>query len=317
MRGYVVRRLVHGAFVLWAAVTLSFAVLHLVPGDPVSIMLGQGEGADVSNVSAAQVEALRASLGLDRPLPLQYLSYLWNAVHLDFGQSYSTGEPVTTMIARALPATVSLALLSLLIAVATGVGAAIAATLLPWAPARSLFLSTTVVGVSVPSFWIAILLIQLLSFRLGWFPAVGNDGLTSLVLPAVSLAIPTAGVLAQVLGKSIRTALGEPYILTARAKGAGRLRILLRHAIRNASIPTMTMIGMMVGGVLAGATITETIFARQGVGRITVDAINAHDFPVIQALVFFAGGLYVLVNLVVDLVYPKVDPRIVVRTAMA
>ncbi|RKN08431.1 ABC transporter permease [Streptomyces radicis] len=314
MTRYVLVRLVNGLFVLWAALTVSFLVLHLVPGDPVSVMLrgGGGEGAAIDGSLA---DELRADLGLDRPVHEQYLDFVWQVARLDFGTSFSTGDEVGAVLARALPSTLELAGASLLLALVLGVAAAVAATLLPNAPLRSAVLSATVVGNALPSFWTGIILLQVFSFGLGWFPAYGDGEFDQLVLPAFALALPGVGLLAQVLGRSLRTALAEPYVRTARAKGASRLRAVTVHALRNAAIPAMTLFGLMIGGIVAGAIVTETVFARQGIGRLTADAIGAHDFPVIRALVFLAGALYVLVNLAVDLIYPKVDPRIVLRSA--
>ncbi|MDT0317775.1 MULTISPECIES: ABC transporter permease [unclassified Streptomyces] len=310
MTRYVLVRLGNGVFVLWAALTVSFLVLHLVPGDPVSVML-RGNGGEGSSVDPAAADALRADLGLDRPPHEQYLDFVWQAVRLDFGTSFATGDEVSAVLGRALPSTLELAAASLLLALVLGVAAALAASLLPTAPLRSAVLSATVVGNAVPTFWTGVVLLQVFSFRLGWFPAFGEGDLSHLVLPAFALALPGIGLLAQVLGRSLRTALGEPYVRTARAKGASRLRAVTVHALRNAAIPAMTLFGLMIGGIVAGAIITETVFSRPGLGALTAKAIDTHDFPVIRALVFLAGALYVLVNLAVDLVYPRVDPRIV------
>ncbi|MFD7508958.1 ABC transporter permease [Streptomyces sp. NPDC059853] len=315
MRRYVLVRLANGIIVLWAALSLSFLVLHLVPGDPVSIMLRSAGGGDPMGVDRAQADALRAELGLDRPLYAQYADFVSRALTLDFGTSFGTGDEVSAMLGRALPSTLELATASLLLTAVLGVAAALAATLAPWAPLRNAVLSGTVAGISLPSFWTAILLIQVFSFGLGWFPAYGDGDASRLVLPAIALALPSAGVLAQLLAKGLRTALAEPYVRTARAKGAGRLRTVWTHAFRNASIPALTMLGMMIGNILAGAIITETVFARAGIGRLTADAIADQDFPVIRAIIFLAGALYVVVNLAVDLIYPKVDPRIVLQPA--
>ncbi|TDC73980.1 ABC transporter permease [Streptomyces hainanensis] len=311
---YVLVRLGNGLFVLWAALTVSFLVLHLVPGDPVSVML-RGNGGEASSVDPAAADALRAELGLDRPVHEQYLDFVWRAARLDFGTSFTTGDEVRAVLGRSLGPTLELAAAALLLTLVLGVAAAVAGTLLPKAPLRSAVLSATVVGNAVPSFWTGIVLLQVFSFGLGWFPAYGAGDLGQLVLPAFALALPGIGTLAQVLSRSLRTALADPYVRTARAKGASRLRATTAHALRNAAIPAMTLFGLMVGGIVAGAVITETVFSRPGLGTLTANAIGGHDFPVIRALVFLAGALYVLVNLAVDLVYPKVDPRIVLRAA--
>ncbi|MDT0266624.1 ABC transporter permease [Streptomyces sp. DSM 44915] len=314
MTRYVLVRVVNGVFVLWAALTVSFLVLHLVPGDPVSVML-RGAGGEGSAVDRAAADELRAELGLDQPVYRQYLEFVANAARLEFGTSFRSGDEVTAVLGRALPATLELAAAALLLTLVIGVAAAVAGSLLPTAPLRSAVLSATVLGNALPSFWTGILLLQVFSFGLGWFPAFGAGTIDQLVLPAVALALPGIGLLAQVLGRSLRTALAEPYVRTARAKGASRLRAVTAHALRNAAIPAMTLFGLMIGGIVAGAVVTETVFAREGIGRLTALSIGAHDFPVIRALVFLAGALYVVVNLAVDLIYPKVDPRIVLRAA--
>ncbi|WP_062205189.1 ABC transporter permease [Streptomyces sp. NBRC 109706] len=316
MTRYVLVRIVNGLFVLWAALTVSFLVLHLVPGDPVSVMLRTG-GSEAVAVDRSLADELRADLGLDQPLYRQYLEFVGNALRLDFGTSFQTGDEVTSVLSRALPATLELAGASLLLALLVGVTTAVGASLLPTARLRSAVLSSTVVGNALPSFWVGIILLQVFSFGLGWFPAYGNGEFAQLVLPAIALALPSIGLLTQVLGRSLRTALAEPYVRTARAKGASKLRAVTVHALRNAAIPAMTLFGLMIGGIVAGAIITESVFSRQGLGRLTAEAIGAHDFPVIRALVFLAGALYVAVNLAVDLIYPKVDPRIVLRSTGA
>ncbi|GAA3850365.1 ABC transporter permease [Streptomyces sedi] len=314
MTRYVLVRVVNGLFVLWAALTASFLVLHLVPGDPVAVML-RGAGGEGTAVDPAAADELRAELGLDQPVYRQYLEFVGDAARGEFGTSFRSGDEVTAVLGGALPATLELAGAALLLTLVVGVAAAVAASLLPTAPLRSAVLSSTVVGNALPSFWTGIILLQVFSFGLGWFPAFGAGDLSQLVLPAITLALPGIGLLTQVLGRGLRAALAEPYVRTARAKGASRARAVFVHALRNAAIPAMTLFGLMIGGIVAGAVVTETVFAREGVGRLTAEAIGTHDFPVIRALVFLAGALYVVVNLAVDLIYPRVDPRIVLRSA--
>ena len=314
MLHYLLRRLVQALIVLWGAITVSFAVLHLTPGDPVRIMLG-GSGDAAAAASPEQVAALRAELGLDLPLWQQYLGFLGRVLQADFGTAYSTGQPVTAEIAQALPVTVELGLAAIVASVAGALIFALLGVLLPGAGLRSVFQSVTVLGVAMPSFWVAILALQVFSFRLGWFPAFGSDGFVAVILPALAMAVLTAGTLAQVLTRGLKDALAEPYADTARAKGLSETRVVLSHALRNASLPVFTMVGMMVGGVLGGAAIVETIFGRQGVGQLFVTAVQAHDFPLIQALIILTGGVFVLVTLFVDLLYPLIDPRVVAAQA--
>ncbi len=175
---------------------------------------------------------------------------------------------------------------------------------------RTLLLALPPLGVSLPTFWVGLLLIQFFSFRISIFPALGNEGLASLVLPSVTLAVPVSASIAQVLARGLRTALAEPYVETARAKGASRARVHLRHAFRNATIPALTIVGVIVGNLLAGAVVVETVFSRVGIGRLTVTAVNGQDIPLVQGLVLLAAAVFVATNLVVDLLYPVVDPRI-------
>ncbi|MEU1168597.1 ABC transporter permease, partial [Streptomyces sp. NPDC005921] len=179
---------------------------------------------------------------------------------------------------------------------------------------RQLLLSLPPLGVSVPTFWVGLLLVEAFSFRLRWFPAFGNDGLRGLVLPALTLALPTGALVAQVLAKSLLTALDQAYVETARAKGAGRWRVHLRHALRNASLPALTVVGLLVGQLIAGSVVVETVFSRDGLGRVTAAAVTAQDIPLVQGVVVFGALIFVATNLVVDLVYPLLDPRIVVAS---
>lgn len=308
--GYVARRLGQAVLVLWAAFTVTFVILYLLPSDPVSIMLAGGQGGEQSTADPAQVAALRAEYGLDDPLPVQYVHALWRTLHLDLGNSIQNGAPVTTLVGDAVPQTLALAASSFLLALVLGVGTALASTAVHRTWLRTLLQALPPLGVSLPTFWVGLLLVQVFSFRLPVFPALGNEGLASLVLPAVTLAVPVSASIAQVLARSLRTALAEPYVETARAKGASRARVHLRHALRNAAIPTLTLGGVVVGNLLAGAVVVETVFSRVGVGRLTVTAVNGQDIPLVQGLVLLAAAVFVAVNLVVDLLYPLLDPRL-------
>ncbi|MEV4630356.1 ABC transporter permease [Micromonospora sp. NPDC049523] len=313
MRRYVFRRLAQAVAVLWAAYTLSFLVLDFLPGDPVSAMAGGG--LDQASVDPAQLESLKREYGFDKPVLVQYADYLGRAVQGDFGNSVATGQPVTSVIGDALPQTLVLTGAALVLAVVFGTGLALAATYTSARALRQLLLSLPSLGVSLPTFWVGLMLVQLFSFRLRLLPAFGNDGIASLILPAVTLAVPTGALLAQVLAKSLFTALDEPYVQTARAKGAGRARVHLRHALRNAALPALTIVGLLVGNLLAGSVVVETVFSRNGIGRATVSAVTVQDIPVVQGVVVFGALVFVCANLVVDLVYPLFDPRIVVASA--
>ncbi|MFJ9249147.1 ABC transporter permease [Streptomyces sp. NPDC101776] len=312
MRRYVIKRVAQAVGVLWAAYTVSFLVLDFLPGDPVSAMAGAG--ADTGQVDPAQLAALRHQYGFDKPVLVQYADYLGRAVRGDFGDSVSTGRPVTSTLADALPQTLQLTGAALLLAVLLGGGLAVLATYTSQRWLRQLLLSLPPLGVSVPTFWVGLLLVETFSFRLRWFPAFGNDGLRGLVLPAVTLAIPTGAQVAQVLAKSLLTALDQAYVETARAKGAGRWRVHLRHALRNASLPALTVVGLLVGQLIAGSVVVETVFSRDGLGRVTAAAVTAQDIPLVQGVVVFGALIFVVTNLIVDLVYPLFDPRIVVAS---
>jgi peptide/nickel transport system permease protein len=312
MRRYVIKRLAQAAGVLWAAYTVSFLVLDYLPGDPVTAMAGAG--MDSGQIDPEQIAALRHEYGFDKPVLVQYAEYLGRAVRGDFGDAVSTGRPVTSTLADALPQTLQLTGAALLLAVLLGGGLAVLATYTAQRWLRQLLLSLPPLGVSVPTFWVGLLLVEAFSFRLHWFPAFGNDGLRGLVLPAVTLAVPTGAQIAQVLAKSLLTALDQAYVETARAKGAGRWRVHLRHALRNASLPALTVLGLLVGQLIAGSVVVETVFSRDGLGRVTAAAVTAQDIPLVQGVVVFGALIFVMTNLVVDLVYPLVDPRIVVAS---
>jgi peptide/nickel transport system permease protein len=308
---YILLRLGQAVFVIWAAFTLTFGILYLMPSDPAEIIASGGmQGETGSAASEAQLAELRAELGLDQPVIVQYATTLGRTVVGDWGNSYQTGAPVTEMLATALPSTAAVALLGLGIAVVVGIGLGFAATYTRFGPLRQLLLSLPSIGASVPTFWSALLLIQLFSFNLRLFPAFGNEGPASIVLPAVALAIPVSAIIAQVFCKSLRTAMSLPFVDTARAKGASRLRALLLHATKNALLPVLTMVGMLLGALLSGAVVIETVFGRQGFGRMTVEAVGAQDIPVVMGVVVFSAIVFVVATLVVDLIYPLLDPRI-------
>lgn len=312
-RTYIARRVGQGLIVLWAAYTISFLVLYLLPGDAAALVAG---GAEQETVDPELVARLRAELGLDRPLWEQYLTALGRALTGDFGASTQTGRSAAELLGEALPPTLALTGFALALSVVFGAVLALAASLTraPWL--RNLLLSVPPIGVSVPVFWIGLLLLQVFSFQLRVFPAMGDEGFVSLVLPAITIAIPSGAFIAQLLSRSLRSALAQPFVEVVRAKGAGEARVQFGHALRNAVIPTLTMGGVLVGGLLSGAVVTETVFSRLGIGRLVVTAVNNRDVPVVQIVVVFAALVFVVANLLVDLIYPLVDRRIsLARTA--
>lgn len=309
MTRYVLQRIGQAVLVLWAAYTVTFAILYLLPGDPVALMLS-ANNIEVDSLTPQEREVAAARLGLDRPLWEQYLGMLAAALRGDFGTSFTKGIPVTDLLAQRLPGTVLLSAIAIVLALVCGVAIALIAAQLPRGRLADLFRRAPAIGVSVPNFWIGLLLIQVFAFTLGWFPAMGSEGWQSLVLPAVTMAIPTAAVLAQVLTRSFDDTLGESYIATARAKGLGRWAVLIRHAFRNAALPTLTILGLLVGATVTGSIVVETVFSRNGVGRLAQESVLSQDIPVVQAIVVLAAAAFVVVNLIVDLLYPLLDPRI-------
>lgn len=305
LRPILLRRLAQAIFVAWASFTLTFAILYWLPGDPVSIMLGPD--AQLDPVALAK---LRAQYGYDRPLVVQYLDALWRAMHLDFGTSLVTGKDVAASIAAAVPVTAGLAFFSLAIAIAVGTLLAVFSLDLPGFPQVGFVVSKVpAVFVAVPTFVVGLLLLQVFAFTLHWAPATGSGSVSTLILPALTLAIPGAGLLGQVLGKSLRQTYAETFVRILRARGCSELRIL-RHALQNAALPAFTMAGLIVGGTIASSVVTETVFSRQGIGRLMQMGVTNKDINLVCGLIVFSALTYVVLNLIVDLLYPLLDPRV-------
>lgn len=307
MTRYLTGRLLQAVGVLWAAYTVAFLVLWALPGDPVSLLAG----ADANDLTPEQLDALRAEHGLDRPLIVQYVDQLGAALHGDLGRSLVSGRPVAEVIGEAIPPTAAISAAALVLAVAFGAGLAILANFTRHRWLANVLLGLPPLGVAIPSFWFGLMLIQWFSFGLPLLPAVGDRGFASIVLPAVTLSLPTGAMIAQLLSKSLATALSEPYVDTAWAKGADRVRVHLGHALKNAALPALTVTGLVVGQLLSGTVVTETVFSRPGLGRVTASAVQQQDVPVVQGIVLFAAAAFVIANLVVDVLYPLLDPRIV------
>ena len=306
MTAYVVNRLALTVPVLIGVSLLVFAMSHLVPGDPVAVMLGE-------RATSEDMARLRSQLGLDRPLYIQYLDFVSRAVRGDLGTSIRTGRPVLQEIGEQFPATLTLTLAATFLAGIAGVLAGTAAATARGGPFDGVLMAFVLLGVSTPTFFSGLLLIIIFSLYLNWLPVATGSGIAPLILPSVALAAPAAAVLARITRSGLLEELGKDYVRTATAKGLQRHRIIIQHVWKNALIPVVTILGLQFGGLMAGAVIVESVFARPGLGRYTVGAINARDFPQIQGTVLVVATMYVLVNLVVDVLYAALDPRIKYR----
>lgn len=288
--------------VLWGAATVAFLAFRVIPGDPVSVMLGPQ-----AQVSEAVKDGIRAELGLDRPPFEQYLTYLGQLVRGDLGESYQLRLPVTEVIGRQLGATLQLSALALGIAVVLALTVALLAR---GEAARAVATGIELVVLSSPVFWIGLVLLSVFAFGLGWFPVSGARNPATLVLPAVTLALPVAALLGQVLRDGLIQAERMPFAETVRARGAGRGWSTLRHGLRHGASGAVTLTAYLIGSVLGGAVLVETVFARPGLGRVTLAAISDRDLPVISGIILFSALVFVIVNLIVELVHPLIDPRL-------
>jgi ABC-type dipeptide/oligopeptide/nickel transport system permease component len=301
---YVGRRLLAVVPVLFGVTLAVFSMLFLVPGDPVKIMLAEFV------TTPDQVARMRAQLHLDEPVLQQYGRFVGNALRGDLGMSIRSRRPVAAEIGENLGSTGRLALASMVVAIALGVPLGLIAALgrNSWLDVAAM--GVALLGVAMPSFWLGFLLIFVFSLHLGWLPATGGGDLPHLVMPAVALGAIAAAIIARLTRSSMLEVLGQDYVRTARAKGLGGFAVVVRHALRNALIPVVTVFGLQFGNLLAGAVIVETVFSRPGLGRLIVGAILSKDFPLVQGTVLFVATAYVLINVVVDMAYAYVDPRI-------
>jgi peptide/nickel transport system permease protein len=305
---YGVGRLGQAVLVLWAAFSLSFLLLYALPSDPVSIMLNQN--GEQTLVNQEQLAALRAQYHLDQPLLVQYGLALWQAVRLDWGHSIQTGQAVFSALSSALPATAALTLTAWLLAMLGGVGLALLASSTRRVWLRNLLSTVPAVSVALPTFWLGLLLLQAFSFTWHWFPAMGNQGLLALVLPSLTMAIPTSALIAQVLLRTLASVQEQPFVYVLKAKGVGNARLFWWHLLHHAAIPVLSLSGVAVGTLLAGSVVTETVFSREGIGRLAQVAVSTQDIPMVQGVVLLAALIFISVNLLVDLLYPLLDPRI-------
>ena len=311
MAKFISQRLVESIPVLLLASLLVFAILHLVPGDPIDTMIGAASFGVGDRAAQEQlVASLRQQLGLGDPLPLQYIRWLWNATHLDLGESFIRHQPVIKVIGDRLPSTIELAGSALVISVLLGVALGIVAAVKRNSPIDRLVMFVSLGGVSIPSFVLAIVLILVFSVTLGLVPATGSGSLDRLILPMLVLGFEGIGLIARLTRASLLDVLGREYVRTAHAKGLPPRTVLLGHAMRNALIPVVTIVGLQLGRLLAGSVIVETVFARQGIGQLAIDSIIAKDYPVVQGVILLTATSYVIANLLVDISYGFINPRI-------
>jgi ABC-type dipeptide/oligopeptide/nickel transport system permease component len=303
LSAYVLRRLVLAVPTLVGVTVVVFALIRLVPGDPARLVLGL-------QASEEEVQRLRVQLGLDQPLPVQYARFLARLLQGDLGRSVVTGEPVLREIGARLPATVQLAVTSTVVATLAGVAAGVVSATRQYSWWDYAVMTVALFGISLPVFWLGLMLMLLFSVHLRWLPAGGYGTPAHLVLPTVTLAAFSVAIIARMTRSSLLEVLHQDYVRTAWAKGLSSRAVVLRHALKNALIPVVTVIGLQFGGLLGGAILTETVFAWPGMGRLLVGAIVARDYPVVQGTILVFAALFTLVNLAVDVLYAYVDPRI-------
>ena len=300
---YISIRLLFALPALWLILTMVFLLAHVVPGDPVAQMLGEGARAE-------DLTQLRHALGLDLPLPVQYGRYLSGVLHGNLGESFRFQQPVLKVVAEHYPATLELAAVALLICALIGIPAGVLAAHKRGERTDHTVAVLTLFGLSVPNFALGPVLILLFSVVLGWLPVSGRGGISHLILPAFTLGAALAAILTRMVRTSVIEELSADYVRTARAKGVSESGVLFRHALRNALIPILTILGLQFGSLLAGTIVTESIFSWPGIGRLAVQAIGARDYPLLQGCILLIAVSYVFVNLLTDLVYAVVDPRV-------
>ncbi|MDF2757862.1 MAG: binding-protein-dependent transport system inner rane component [Thermomicrobiales bacterium] len=301
---YITNRVLQGLVVLAGVSFIVFALMHLTPGNPAEVMLSE------FGASAEDLRRLRDQLGIDQHWTLQYRDFLAGAVRGDLGRSLFTRRPVAEQIISALPSTLALTSSAIGIALVVGMPLGIVSALRhrTWIDSVSMVMS--LLGVAMPVFWIAILLILIFSINLGWFPATGGVGAGSMVLPAVALGLGAAGLIARLVRSSMLEVLRAEYIVTARSKGLREAPVIVRHALRNALIPLVTIVGLQIGNLLSGAVVVETVFARQGIGSMLIKGIVQKDFPLVQGLILFIAVVYIGINIAIDILYGVIDPRV-------
>jgi len=300
---YTLRRIVMLVPILFGVSVLVFMMLHLTPGDPARLIAGP-------TATPEQVDEIRTMLGLDQPLYQQYYDYMVRLAHGDLGHSVITHDAVTSELAPRFIATVQLSGAAMLVAVVVGMTFGIISATRQYSIVDNILSVLALLGLSTPAYWLGLMLILLFSLHFGWFPAAGSGGLSHFVLPTLTLSMFAMATVARMTRGSLLDVLNQDYVQAARAKGLSESFVLIRHALKNALIPVMTVVGLQVGQLLSGAVLTETVFSWPGIGRFLVDSIEARDFPIVQGGVLLTAAVFVIVNLIVDLLYGIVDPRI-------
>lgn len=308
MLKYIARRLAMLIIVVFGVTLITFTMMHLAPGDPAELIATARYGLE--NLTEEDVERIRVAEGLDSPVFIQYLRWLGHTVRGDFGCSLVTGDPVQEEILLKLPATFKLALAALFVSLLIAIPAGIISAVKQYSPVDYLTMTGALLGVSMPNFWLGLLLILLFSVTLGWLPVCGYGGLHHMILPAVTLGTGMAAITTRLTRSSMLDVLRQDYIIAARSKGLGEGNVIYSHALKNAFIPVITMVGLQIGHLLEGTVIVESVFAWPGIGKLLVDSIFARDFSMIQGCVLFFAVLFVIVNLLVDISYIYLDPRI-------
>ena len=303
MGRYILKRLILFFPVIFGVVTLVFFLIHLMPGDPVEVMLGE-------TALSSEKEDLIKSLGLDKGIGEQYLIFLKNAGKGDLGKSVHTKRPVLETVIERYPATLELTIAALIIAILISIPAGIISAVKKDSFVDRGFMLFALLGVSIPNFWLGPLLIILFSIQLGWLPVAGRESIYHLILPAITLGMGMSAILSRMTRASMLEVLNKEYIITARAKGLSSAVVIMKHAFRNALIPVVTVIGLQFGALLAGAVITETIFSWPGIGRLMIQGIYTRDYPLVQGCILIIALSYVLINLITDILYSYIDPRI-------
>jgi peptide/nickel transport system permease protein len=315
MAEYLKRRIVTLVPVLLGVSFAVFMMLHFLPGDPVMMMLTEHRGGSaptvVSGITEEMYENMRRELGLDRPLAVQFGAFVWGAVRGDLGNSFRTNRPVAAVLGANLRHTIWLALTSLGVAIVLGMGFGLIAAVNRDSWIDGAAMTFSLLGVSMPNFWLGIMLLLVFALHLNWLPALSSTAdWRSLVLPAVTLGFSAAAIIARLVRSSLIEVLNQDYIRTARAKGASRWRVIFRHALRNSLIPVVTIVGLQFGSLLGGSVVVEVVFGRPGIGQVLIAGIFERDFPIVQGIVLFIAVAYVFMNLLVDLTYAWLDPRL-------